>query len=110
MKLHYLQHDPLDAPGAVAAWAESRGIEMAGTELDQGEALPPQDSFDALVILGGPMSAYDDAILPWLVEEKKFIREVVAQHSKRTTLVPWVTEEPAGPERLQQLFQTATVA
>ncbi|MEI8288297.1 MAG: arsenical pump-driving ATPase [Verrucomicrobiota bacterium] len=40
--------------------------------------------------------------------EAQYIREVVEQHSKRTALVPWVTEEPAGPERLQQFFQTAT--
>jgi arsenite-transporting ATPase len=39
--------------------------------------------------------------------EIQFIREVVEQRSKRTALVPWVTEEPTGPERLQQLFQTA---
>ncbi len=41
--------------------------------------------------------------------EVQFIREVVEQHSKRTALVPWVTEEPSGPERLQQLFQSATL-
>ncbi len=40
--------------------------------------------------------------------EVQFIREVVEKLSKRTALVPWVTEEPAGPERLQQLFQTVT--
>ncbi|MBI1361529.1 MAG: arsenical pump-driving ATPase [Alphaproteobacteria bacterium] len=41
--------------------------------------------------------------------EVQFIREVVEQHSKkRTALVPWVTEEPVGPERLQQLFQAAS--
>jgi len=40
--------------------------------------------------------------------EVLYIREVVGQHSKRTALVPWVTEEPVGPESLQQLFQTAT--
>ena len=40
--------------------------------------------------------------------EGQYIREVCEQHSKRTALVPWVTEEPAGPERLQQFFQTAT--
>jgi arsenite-transporting ATPase len=41
--------------------------------------------------------------------EVPFIREVVEQHSRRTALVPWVTEEPTGPERLQQLFHTPTV-
>jgi arsenite-transporting ATPase len=40
--------------------------------------------------------------------EAPYIREVVERLSKRTAIVPWVTEEPAGPERLQQLFQTAT--
>ena len=36
--------------------------------------------------------------------EAQFIREVVEKHSRRTVIVPWVTEEPVGPERLQQLF------
>jgi arsenite-transporting ATPase len=40
--------------------------------------------------------------------EVQFIREVVEKCSTRAALVPWVTEEPAGPERLQQLFQTPT--
>jgi arsenite-transporting ATPase len=40
--------------------------------------------------------------------EIQFIREVVVQHSIRTALVPWVPEEPTGPERLQQLFQSTT--
>jgi arsenite-transporting ATPase len=37
--------------------------------------------------------------------EVQYIREVVEKLSKRTALVPWVTEEPTGPERLQQLFK-----
>ncbi len=37
--------------------------------------------------------------------EVSFIREVIGQHSRRTVIVPWVREEPAGPERLQQLFK-----
>ena len=37
--------------------------------------------------------------------EAQYIREVVEKLSKRTALVPWVTEEPVGPERLQQLFE-----
>jgi arsenite-transporting ATPase len=38
--------------------------------------------------------------------EIQYICEVVEQHSKRTALVPWVTEEPAGPDRLQQFFKS----
>jgi arsenite-transporting ATPase len=40
--------------------------------------------------------------------EGQFIREVVENLSRRTALVPWVVEEPIGPERLQLLFQTTT--
>lgn len=36
--------------------------------------------------------------------EANYVREVVAGLSKRTILVPWVAEEPIGPEKLQQLF------
>ena len=38
--------------------------------------------------------------------EVQYIREVIEKLSKRTALVPWVKEEPVGPERLQQFFQT----
>jgi len=37
--------------------------------------------------------------------EVQYIREVVEKLSQRTALVPWVTEDPTGPERLQQLFK-----
>ncbi|NDH54428.1 MAG: arsenical pump-driving ATPase, partial [Betaproteobacteria bacterium] len=37
--------------------------------------------------------------------EVQYIREVVEKLSKRTALVPWVREEPAGLEKLQQLFK-----
>jgi hypothetical protein len=40
--------------------------------------------------------------------EVPFIREVVDKLSKSTAFVPWLTEEPAGPDRLQQLFQSTT--
>ena len=36
--------------------------------------------------------------------EGPFICEVVEELSKRTALVPWVPEEPVGPEKLRQLF------
>ncbi|MGN6552563.1 MAG: ArsA-related P-loop ATPase, partial [Verrucomicrobiota bacterium] len=38
--------------------------------------------------------------------EIPFIREVAGQLSNRTVMVPWVAEEPTGPERLQQLFNS----
>jgi arsenite-transporting ATPase len=36
--------------------------------------------------------------------EAPYICEVLEKFSKRTALVPWVAEEPVGPEKLRQLF------
>jgi len=39
--------------------------------------------------------------------ERAFIQEVTRDLARRTTIVPWVPDEPVGPEKLQQLFQTS---
>ena len=39
-------------------------------------------------------------------DELPYIREVCGTLSKRTVIVPWVAEEPVGPEKLRQFFQT----
>jgi arsenite-transporting ATPase len=36
--------------------------------------------------------------------EAVYIREVVEKLSQRTALVPWVADEPVGPDKLRQLF------
>ena len=38
--------------------------------------------------------------------EAPFLREVTGQLATRTATVPWVPEEPVGPEKLQQLYPT----
>jgi arsenite-transporting ATPase len=38
-------------------------------------------------------------------DESPYIREVAGTHSRRTVVVPWVIEEPAGPDKLRQLFK-----
>jgi GMP synthase-like glutamine amidotransferase len=42
-----------------------------------GEPLPPLDSFDLLISLGGPMGAYEEEKHPWLVAEKEYLRQAV---------------------------------
>ena len=48
--------------------------------------------------------SHDPLLMARARGEVSFIQEVVENLSKRTDLVSWVTEEPIGPERLQQLF------
>jgi GMP synthase-like glutamine amidotransferase len=54
-----------------------RGAAIHRVELDEGEELPDWRGFDAIVAMGGPMSANDDAELPWLRAEKTLVREAV---------------------------------
>jgi GMP synthase (glutamine-hydrolysing) len=46
-------------------------------ELDELEPLPDWRDFDAIIAMGGPMSVNDDASLPWLTAEKRFIHDAV---------------------------------
>ncbi len=54
-----------------------RGATLHRVELDEGEPLPGWSDYDAIVAMGGPMSATDDAELPWLTDEKRLIADAV---------------------------------
>ena len=47
-----------------------RGVEPVAVELDENEPLPDWREFDAVLAMGGPMGADDDAEHPWLSAEK----------------------------------------
>lgn len=73
MRIRAIQHVGHEGPGAIETWAAARGHTLAITRLDRGEPLPGVEDFDVLVLMGGPMSANDDAIYPWLLGEKHLI-------------------------------------
>jgi GMP synthase-like glutamine amidotransferase len=82
MRILLLQHDPLDGPGTLVEWAASRNHSVAICLICQGDPLPPLESFDLLVSLGGPMGSYEEAKHPWLVTEKEYLRQAVAAGKK----------------------------
>ena len=77
MQALVLQHIACEPPGVFEDVLRERGAELHRVELDDGDALPDWRGFDAMVAMGGPMSATDDDALPWLREEKATIREAV---------------------------------
>jgi GMP synthase-like glutamine amidotransferase len=77
--IHWLQHVPFEGLGSMEGWLTEQGHDLFCTRLWAGDALPPVDSFAALIVMGGPMGIYDHDEYPWLVEEKQFLAEVVAQ-------------------------------
>jgi GMP synthase (glutamine-hydrolysing) len=72
-----LQHIACEHPGVFSEVIKARGAEAVAVELDEGEALPDWREFDAVLTMGGPMGAYDEADHPWLAAEKRLVREAV---------------------------------
>jgi GMP synthase-like glutamine amidotransferase len=72
-----LQHIACEPPGVYEDVLRERGAILHRVEVDAGDELPDWREFDAIVAMGGPMSANDDAALPWLRDEKKLVAEAV---------------------------------
>jgi GMP synthase-like glutamine amidotransferase len=70
-----LQHIACEHPGVFSEVMDERGVEAVPVELDEGERLPDWREFDAVLVMGGPMGAYEEVDHPWLVAEKELVRE-----------------------------------
>ena len=77
MRIHVIQHVAFEGPGAIGEWAQERGHTITVTEQFSGGRLPKLDDFDFLVVMGGPMSANDDARFAWLAREKRLIADAL---------------------------------
>ncbi|MCC4259143.1 type 1 glutamine amidotransferase [Halopseudomonas aestusnigri] len=75
--MHYLQHVEFEGLGLIEQWLTAHGHTLSGSRLYAGDALPELESVDLLIIMGGPMSVNDEQALPWLREEKAFIRRAL---------------------------------
>lgn len=77
MRVHVLQHVPFEGLGSIFPWVQSRGAIVTTTKFFESENLPTLSEFDVLIALGGPMSVNDEESLPWLRDEKRFVRETI---------------------------------
>lgn len=77
MRAHYLQHVPFEGLGSIEPWLLDAGYEISNTQFFNSRVLPDIEDIDLLVVMGGPMSVNDETGHPWLVEEKKFIKNTI---------------------------------
>jgi GMP synthase-like glutamine amidotransferase len=70
----HVSYCPLESFGEFLA---DDGIEPAIVEFDKGHSIPNLESFDALIVLGGPMDVWDTDEHPWLIQEKEAVRHWV---------------------------------
>ncbi len=77
MHAHYLQHVFFEDLGSIETWLHETGYVVSSTRLYESESLPKIKDIDFLIVMGGPMSINDEQDHPWLVKEKKFIKDVI---------------------------------
>ena len=83
MEIIVLQHIKVEDPGYIKDLMLKDGVNLTTIELDEGEKIPEDLSkFDAMFCMGGPMDTWMEEKYPWLVEEKKRIREFVVDLKK----------------------------
>jgi lipoate-protein ligase B len=72
---------PFEGPAAIADWANSRGHQFNSHPAYEDRPLPSLESFDCLLVMGGPMNIYEVEAHPWLIAEKALI--VAAINAKK---------------------------
>jgi len=83
MRILILQHIKIEDPGFIKDLMIKDGAELITIELDEGEKIPSDLSkFDAMFCMGGPMDTWMEKEHPWLIDEKKAIKEFVLDLKK----------------------------
>jgi len=78
-----LQHISIEDPGYIKDLMIEDKINLTTIELDEGEKIPQDLSkYDAMFCMGGPMDTWMEKDFPWLIEEKKKIKEFVVDLKK----------------------------
>lgn len=83
-KVAIFQHAEGEWIGSMTDWFTDKDFQLKTYRLDLNESLPTVDQFDWLLVMGGPMSAYEEDMYPWLVAEKKVIKQAI--ESDKTVL------------------------
>ena len=83
MKIIVLQHIKIEDPGYIKDLMLNDNVDLKTIELDEGEIIPKDLSiYDAMFCMGGPMDTWMEKDYPWLIDEKKRIKEFVVDLKK----------------------------
>jgi GMP synthase (glutamine-hydrolysing) len=82
MRIHFIQHVPFESPGSITDWAEAYHHTTTYTKVFEAALFPAAESFDMLIIMGGPMGCHEEEKYKWMKEEKLFIKNAIAAKKK----------------------------
>lgn len=68
-----VQHTATEGPGWLAEWLPAAGVELRVLAAYAGQPVPEEPTSAALIVLGGPMGATDDADVPWLAATRQLM-------------------------------------
>ena len=77
LRIHFFRHVPFESPAFIGDWASVNSYTVTETKFYDGTGMPPVNSTDWLVIMGGPMNVYEYDKYPWLKDEKDYIEKAV---------------------------------
>lgn len=78
MRLHLLEHDPIDLSHTnITIWAKKKGYTVTKTDVFNMVELPHPDDLDWLMVMGGSQHAWEEQVNPWLPGEKRLIVEAL---------------------------------
>jgi GMP synthase-like glutamine amidotransferase len=77
MNLHVIQHVPFETPAMIIDWANNNKHTVSYTRIFEIASFPEIDAVDMLLIMGGPMSVYDERKYEWMKAEKGFIKTFI---------------------------------
>jgi len=82
LQFHCLQHKAFEGPDKIGEWIINNEYSLSFTKFYLNEPLPQHSDYDVLIVMGGPMGVYDESKYPWLIEEKKFLKEAISKNKK----------------------------
>jgi len=76
MRIQLIEHDPHDFSRTnISLWVANKGCRVNQIYVCNNEDLPPIDSFDWLMVMGGSQHAWDVEGNAWLQKEKEFVNK-----------------------------------
>ncbi|MBW7477113.1 type 1 glutamine amidotransferase [Paenibacillus oenotherae] len=82
MNILALKHFAFDDIHALSMWSNRHGHVLNVHDPSLGLRMEWLNSIDLLIILGGPMSVYQESLYPWLAEEKRFVEQAILRGKK----------------------------
>src|SRR5712691_7972643 len=74
-----LEHAAWEGPGLIADEAEARGLHIVTWRSGDNTSIPAADDVEGLIVMGGPLGAYEVDKYPSLAAECDLIEKVVSR-------------------------------